>query len=252
MNQSPNRVKRKMPEPFYRPTPTQASPLIQSSSSTPSVANDMPSSPSTTPNLVASQPNPKSRIIHHAHTNSLPMMMMPPQQTTTINATIIQHQHTYHHHHPAMNMPPQSTAVPSNNNAYASTNMNPYQTSMYNQSGPYYQYGSPSTSMINHVPPPQQQQHVYASPKPGSQTTETFGSPSIQAQHVKTYSLPVAFDGGGLGTVGNMPNLTATPSSSSSSMQPPPIRPFNSQGDIPLPPGWDFQQAPNGQIYYIK
>lgn len=242
MNESPNRVKRKMPEPLYRPSPITKSHILQtsaaSSSSTPNGINEVTTTSPALPSSPSRINNPISqRIIHHSHTNSLPIPMMP-------------HQVAHPQHHPTM-MPSNVVSHPS---GFVNQNINPYhhqqqqnyqhhhQTTPTNGNGPYYQYPNPNPNI-------QQQPGMYANqiPKQGSQTTETFPSPSvssIQPQHVKTFSLPVSFDGG--------PGPNGSMSNAGSTMLPPPIRQFNSHGDIPLPPGWDFQQAPNGQIYYIK
>lgn len=253
MNESPNRanVKRKMPEPFYQ-SPVSKPGLQYQTGSTPSVINESGNSTTATATTAPPLPHPNpaaARIIHHSHTNSLPMMMMQPPAVS-----VHHHPHPHPHSHTQNQAMPMSTSAvhPSgyvNNN----TSSNGYQQPYLQPQGAYYQYGAPTAPMnISHVTQQQQPQPMYVNGVPviksGSQTVEASFQSSIQPQHVKTFSLPVSFENGVGGAVppGTMSNA------SSSGMLPPPIRPFNSQGDIPLPPGWDFQQAPNGQIYFIK
>lgn len=199
--------KRKMPDTatFY------PSPALKTQLFTPGIGS--PSSSSSSPNVAAAINNsemaPRSplpqRLIHHQHTNSLPVEA--PMMTMMMSSQLQQQQSQPQHGH------------------FNVTNQ--YQAS--------YQYQYPN----NCHQTPQQPVSSYTALMPSKQT-DMFTQP----QHVKTYSLPVSFDNG-LAPNGSM-------SAAGSGILPPPSRTYNSNGDIPLPPGWEFQQTQNGQFYYIK
>ena len=64
------------------------------------------------------------------------------------------------------------------------------------------------------------------------------------SHHVKTFSLPVAFDPSSY-----IMNKNAH---HSNTVLPPPMRSFNQNIDVPLPPGWQSEKTATGQVYFIK
>jgi hypothetical protein len=175
---SPSRasnVKRKMPESFYRP-PVFKTQLFSGS--------------------IESQ-----RIIHHAHTSSLPVEV----PNAPINLTLAQ----------------------------SVNNLNVTQPNFINP------VNKPDSLYLKNIVSAESNgsnNAIYASIAPKAIASQQYLTP----QHVKTYSLPVSFD------------PTTSNSSGNSGMEPPPSRVYNKNGDIPLPPGWDYQKTATGQVYYIK
>lgn len=77
---------------------------------------------------------------------------------------------------------------------------------------------------------------------------------SLQQQqlHAKTFSLPVSFDPNTY-LVNSRNDLNdATPSTSSMAQLQPPSSNFNQCIDVPLPPGWQAEKTPTGQVYFIN
>ena len=87
--------------------------------------------------------------------------------------------------------------------------------------------------------------------KHAEQSTQALQQPNLFANnsllmgsnHVKTFSLPVAFEPS---TYLNKNNAT------SSQALPPPTRGFNQNIDVPLPAGWQAEKTSTGQVYFIK
>lgn len=167
---SPNRsanVKRKIPDSFYRP------PVLKTQ--------------------LFSAYDTHQRVIHHSHTNSLPVEAPTPLKSN-----------------------PNLVSSGSISNIYEKSNTKVH---------PLAQHTSTTKPLLN-----DQVKSPYSPIINKLQDTQYF--------HSKTYSLPVSFD----------PNPILTTQQTFV----PPVRNYNPNGDIPLPPGWDFEKTSNGQIYYIK
>lgn len=171
--------------------------------------------------LHQTQPQIHPRIIQHSHTNSLPVVVdnlsqqqQQPLMTTAVSTTSLIN---------TQQQSPMKTIIPTSSPHLFQTQPQPQPIIIQN---------------IHHP------NHHHHQQQPLQQHSDVFmTSNSMQQQHAKTYSLPVSFD-----VVANSSGLTMQQQMA----PPPPIRTFNSHGDIPLPPGWDFQQTSNGQLYYIK
>lgn len=150
----------------------------------------------------------------------------PVLKTQLFSAQEIINQRNIHHSHTA-SLPIENPApLKSNLNSASSVN------NLYDNPAP-----------VNHQSLSNSSNNLY--PMPTDSPKQAYPNP-VQQQffHAKTFSLPVSFD----------PNPMQSPNTYLSTSQTfaPPMRNYNPNGDIPLPPGWECEKASNGRFYYIK